>query len=272
MKPVNRAKPGNRTKKKAPPKPPQPLDEISIGGPKQHPTEPDDAADSLMAELDNEEEVPTQTPSPTIAEDVMSDLEEVEEQVAASGQDKVVEKRSVQDVLNMFGKGVLETPEVNMLRNPARKEAVEKRCAERNQPLSIADLFSQGYLTQKVPIIEGKFEVTFKTLRELEDIAIDELVGEYASKDDGTLTSMAVERYRFRCTLAAGLVDINGQTLPRHVKRKDGEFVIDKAALHKRIRYLESRPKAVLAELGVQYGWFEERVKMVFLEDDLKNG
>ena len=264
MKKVKKAQSGPKTVKTS---------EISIdkGPPDMEPTEMDDEdAESLVAEANMEVES-TLPQAPRISEEVQADLEEIEEQLVTSKPKP--RESTVKDVIGMFDRGVMETPELNIQRNPARKKAIERRCAEMNDPLDLADLLTKGYLKQRVPIVESKLVVMFKTLRETEESALYEMATDYASGDNGKPPSQfAVDRFLFRAQLAAGILQINDTKFPSHMGRSDGEFKINLKVLNSRLKYLESLPKWLVTELGVQYSWFEERVKMLFLEEDLKNG
>jgi len=68
-----------------------------------------------------------------------------------------------------------------------------------------------------------------------------------------------------------GVVAVNQLPLPSHL---DGEGSLDEKKFNEKFKKLSKFPLQFLANLGVNYAWFDERVRLLFLadSDELKNG
>lgn len=141
----------------------------------------------------------------------------------------------------------------SLLNNPARKKAIEARLT----PLDILDLVMHGEIRQEVPIVPGKFVISLRSVTGDEDLAVKRLM----SGDSGS------DRYltdKFSLMgVALGLMSINGVALPTHLK--DGEF--DEELFKKKFKVLLRYPMTMLAEIGLQFFWFDKRVQALFADE-----
>ena len=150
------------------------------------------------------------------------------------------------------------------LHNPKRKKAIE----ERLKPLKLEDLLMKREIRQRVPIIPDTLEVTFRTIETHEDLYLKRLL----FSDDQATGRYGVDRMSV-LTVAAGLVALNDQVLPDHVEEaQDGTRSINKKLFAKKVQQLDRFPVQLLSDLSVNYQWFDERVRALFTEGNLKNG
>ena len=151
----------------------------------------------------------------------------------------------------------------DILNNEDQRAIIEARCP----PLSIDDILMRGFVTQRVPIIPGRFEPEFQSMEAGEDITIKRLimreskgveVGERYLLDKFSLMSVTL-----------GVRSINGSPLPAH-KDENGKF--DEARFWQKFEFLVRYPFHMLGSLGVNYFWFDIRVRKLFVAEKLGNG
>lgn len=151
----------------------------------------------------------------------------------------------------------------DLLNNDDQRKIIE----ERLQPLDFSDLLTKGFVTQRVPILPGKFEPEFQSMRANEDLAIKRLAMEEAR---GIEVS---ERYlldKFSLmSVTIGLRSINGNPLPDHLDQ-NGKFSDEK--FWKKFEKVASFNFHMLGSIGVNYFWFDLRVRKLFVAESLKNG
>jgi hypothetical protein len=148
----------------------------------------------------------------------------------------------------------------NLLNNPDRRKSIEDRLEDMN----ITDVILHGEVRQDVPIDPDKLVVTYRSVTGEEDLAVKRMMfgeegGDRYMMDKFTLMNLTL-----------GLVSINGEELPSHIK--EGKFN-EEAFLAKFDKVLKF-PIQFLADLGIQYMWFDERVRDLFVgsTEALKNG
>lgn len=147
-----------------------------------------------------------------------------------------------------------------MLDNRKRREEIESRCA----PMKFEDLLYRNEVEQKVPIIPGKFEPTFRSLVPEETLFIKR----YIAKDPATSDQYHFEKYNL-CILACSLVAINDRPLPDH---RDAQGNVDEGLFETKMKMVLKKSGYIVADLGVNYTWFDTRVRKLITADGLKNG
>jgi len=148
----------------------------------------------------------------------------------------------------------------NLLNNPERK----KKIASRLKPMNITDIILHGEIRQDVPIDPEKLIVTYRSVTGEEDLCVKRMMGSESGPDRYLLDKFTLMQ------LSLAVVALNGQELPTHTK--DGKFNEEKflAKFEKMLKF----PIQFLADLGIQYLWFDERVRDLFVgsTEELKNG
>jgi hypothetical protein len=184
------------------------------------------------------------------------------EAVAAANQDDVELKKINKEIdeidetweTNEFGERVR-----SLLANKKRKELIEARC----EPMDIADLLMKGYVSQKVPIVPGRFEPTFRSMSGEENLEVLRLMGRISGGvDQYILDSLSI--YKLTC----GLERINGKVLASHLD-KDGNF--NEEMFLAKFKVVKKMALPVLADLVVNFDWFARRVQKLTVVDDIKS-
>lgn len=148
----------------------------------------------------------------------------------------------------------------NKLNNPERRKEIESRL----ESMDLMDIIMNGEVHQDVPIIPKKFEATFRSVSGEEDLAVKRLISAETGGNRYVMDKFTM------MNLCLGLVSINGRPLPSHLDDtrtfKEEKF-LDK--FNRMIRF----PVQMLADLGVQYMWFDDRVRDLFIgeTETLKN-
>ena len=154
-----------------------------------------------------------------------------------------------------------------MVRDLLNNEEQRKIVEDRLEPMNLADLVMDGFVIQRVPVSVGEFEPSFRSLGGDDDLACKRLIVEEAKSlkvDDRYL----LDKYAFM-GLTCALYAINGKPLPDH-RDKEGNF--DDDLFWAKFRKVVRLPLPMLASLGVNYFWFDVRVRKLFVAKSVKNG
>lgn len=146
--------------------------------------------------------------------------------------------------------------------DPKMKEAIEARCAD----LSFNSLLTNREVRQNVPIREGEFEVEFRSHTEGEEKYVRALL--FSEGREGTSADLFYTR-QADYLLALNLVSINGQNLKSHMTK---EGLIDEELFKAKVKVIESYPAQLLGLLAINNAWFEERLRKLVTEGNIKNG
>lgn len=146
------------------------------------------------------------------------------------------------------------------MNNPDRKKRIEDNL----DPMEFTDIIMHGEVRQDVPIRKG-LTFTFRTASGAEDLAVKRLMFTESGSD-----RYMVDKYSIM-QLTLALVGINGQELPSHLT-EDKKF--DEEKYTKKFEKVVQFPIEFIAEAGLQYIWFHERVRDLFNDEteQLKNG
>ena len=151
----------------------------------------------------------------------------------------------------------------DMLNNEDQKKLIE----ERLQPLAIDDLIVRGYVLQRVPIIPGKFEPTFRSMGANDDLAIKRLIM-VESKALEVSERYLLDKFALM-SVVLGVYSINSNVLPSY-QDEQGRF--DDTRFWQKFNLLANNSFHLLASLGVNYHWFDIRVRSLFVAKNLGNG
>jgi hypothetical protein len=151
----------------------------------------------------------------------------------------------------------------DLLNNDEQRNVIEARL----EPLSLDDLLVRGFVTQVVPIVPGKFEPELQSMSADEDLELKRLIVEQTKSLD------VGDRYVLDLfslmTVAAGLRAVNKKPLPDH-RDADGKF--DKEAFFRKFALVRRMNLHMLASIGINYFWFDVRVRRLFVAEALGNG
>jgi len=185
----------------------------------------------------------------------------VKEQAKAEEVKKEEEvKQADEDLFNAFdftGRNEAE----RILNNKKRRKEIEDRCVE----MRIEDLILRDEVQQLVPIIPNKFEVLFRSMTPDENLFIKRYV---AKNDSGQSDQYVLEKFSI-CQLVCSVLSINGRALPDH-RKTDGD--IDEKAFETKLKFLLKKSGYIIADIGINYSWFDIRVRKLLNPDSLGNG
>ena len=174
------------------------------------------------------------------------------------------EMRAIVDKLDDYDFDALrQQMNKDMLNSPAQKKLIEGRLEE----LDLTDLIMRGRISQVVPIVPGKLAYTFRSMDTGDDMAIKRII----ASETNTVASPGryyLDRFSLM-TMVAGLTHVNGQPLPEHL---DGDGKWSDAQFMKKLDWMMVRPLHMTASVGVNHGWFEMRVRKLFVAEKVKNG
>lgn len=207
---------------------------------------------NAAATAPKEPSAPKESPAPekeppSVAKETKSELDDVEQDLGPLNQ------------LDFNALGQARSP----LMGQKRREEIEKRL----KPLDIGDMIMKRELTQVIPIIPDKFEITLRTFNQRENLWILRYIYDFPG------SALYIQELINTCRLVCGLVAINGAYLPDH--RKDpgqSTETIIKEDFEKKFFHVASFPVQLVADFSVQSIWFQERVDKLFTVDALKNG
>jgi len=191
---------------------------------------------------------PVEPKAPTsVAKEASAELDEAEQTLTPAGQ------------LDFSAIGDLRS----MLMSQKRREEIEKRL----KPLDIGDMIMKRELTQTIPVIPDKLEVTLRTFSQRENLWILKYIYDFPG------SALYIQELINTCRLVCGLVAINGSFFPDHRKDagQNSETII-KEDFEKKFFHVASFPVQLVADLSVQSLWFQDRVEKLFTVETLKNG
>ncbi len=151
----------------------------------------------------------------------------------------------------------------DILNNEDQRKAIESRL----EPLDLTDLILTGRVTQRVPIIPGKYEPEFQSVSGEEDLAIKRLIWQ-EQKSLQAPSQYMLDKFSLM-GVALGTRAINGTLLPSHLN-SDGSF--DENNFLKKFNTIVRYPFHLLSSLGINFFWFDVRVRQLFQADLIKNG
>lgn len=151
-----------------------------------------------------------------------------------------------------------------ILDNKARRKQIEARI----QDMDVEDLIMHGEVRQLVPIIPGKLEVTFRSITAEEDLGVKKMMWNV----EGT-SRYVVDRFSLM-NLCLALQSISTsesmKEMDEHFDKETGRF--SEELFEAKFQKMLKKPLQLLADLVVNYIWFDERVRRLLVAEELGNG
>jgi len=154
-----------------------------------------------------------------------------------------------------------DSDQFNILNNPQRRKEIEGRLGA----LDITDVIVYGEIRQDVSVRpDNKLVVTYRSVSAEEDLAVKQMMFGESGGDRYLMDKYTI----MQLTLA--LVSLNGEELPTHL---DDRKKFNEEKFLKKFEKVIKFPIQFIADLGVQYLWFDERIRRLFVgsSDELKN-
>jgi hypothetical protein len=189
-----------------------------------------------------------------------STSEDKKREVEASNLGKVITKNE-NDMYDEF-KELLDDPKQwNELNNPKRRKKIEDRL----QSMDITEIIVYGEIRQEVIVIPDKLIYTYRSVSGEEDLAVKRMMFGATGGDRYLMDKYSIMQ------LSLALVSINGDELPTHL---DDRKKFDETKFFNKFDKVVKFPIQFIADLGVQYLWFDERIRKLFNDgstESLKN-
>jgi hypothetical protein len=245
-----------------------------VGGVKKPPMPVLKASRETLSIPDTQQGVQPRPPgSPVLRPETEEKLAEAikagQELQQQTGEKQVLNEKKIEDEARLeqlyesFDFGDVQRQINRILDNKRRREDIEKRCA----PMAFEDLLMKDEVQQTVPIIPGKFEPTFRSLRPLESLYLKSRM----AKETINTEQYLGEKYQL-LLLTCSLLSINGVSFPDHRKHHDGSFEVTDEFFDAKFKMVTQKSAYILADLSVNLMWFDIRVRKLINPDDLKNG
>jgi hypothetical protein len=184
--------------------------------------------------------------------------EQLEAVAKANAPDAEQPKQQEDEEEDLFDYDELGNKIKNLLANKSRREAIEARC----EPMDLMELLVNKEARQVVPIIPHKYYPTFRTMGGDEDLEIKRILSPERGSTQYILGRAAI------MNLTCGLYAMNGKPLPP-VTNPDGVF--DLKLFEEKYRSISKYPLQVLADLSVNYSWFDRRVRALLALETIKD-
>jgi hypothetical protein len=146
----------------------------------------------------------------------------------------------------------------NSLLSDERRVAIEKRLKQ----LDISDMVTKREIQQKVPVVPGRLEFTFRTLSQNENIFCLRYVYEFPGSE--AYANEMLNTAKLVCSIVA----INDAMLHNHMRDRE----VDRDEFQNKWDQVVSFPVQMVGDMSVQLIWFNNRVNKLFDIGNLKNG
>lgn len=204
--------------------------------------------------------------SPLLSQQTAMQLEQLQKAQSAPEPQKEETKEPTkeemtEDILDALNFDAVNTAE-RILNNKKRRQEIEARCT----PMKFEDLLVYDEVRQEVPIrADGKFTVTFRSLKPEESLFLKELLAKQKMPSE----TYALEKFSL-CQLTCSVVKINDIELPSHLD-KNGEP--EEKLFEVKLRKLVKKSGYIIADISVNYAWFDVRIRRLMTEEgSLGNG
>jgi len=154
--------------------------------------------------------------------------------------------------------------EQDVLANSRRRKQIEKGLRK----MRVEDLLLHNEVKQVVTIIpptddSAGIEVEFRSVSVDEDLAIKRMMSSFRGSDQYISDRFAI------MNLVCGLFRLNDNVLPSHLNF-DGNF--DENLYNDKLAVVRKWPYNLVQDLVNNWAWFEDRVRHLFVIEDLGNG
>lgn len=152
----------------------------------------------------------------------------------------------------------------NQLLSPERKKAIEDLL----EPLDITDLVTSREIEQTIPSVPGKIAYTLRTFSQRENIWCLQYVSKGYTGSDRYMEEL-LSTFKVVCAL----VGINNKPMLEHrVNVGQRGEAVDEKRFEAKLDVVLSLPVQMLADIGIQCNWLNDRVNSLFTAETVKNG
>jgi hypothetical protein len=149
--------------------------------------------------------------------------------------------------------------ERDILANSKRRKQIEGNL----KAMRIEDLLLHNEVKQTVSIVPGSLEVVFRSVSVDEDLAIKRIMSSFRGSEQ-----YISDRYSVM-NLVAGLFQLNDTILPDHL---NDQRKFDEDLFNKKFDIVRKWPYTLVQDLVNNWAWFDDRVRRLFVIEELGNG
>lgn len=154
----------------------------------------------------------------------------------------------------------------DVIQNDKEREAVRKRVV----PMSIEDGLVDMDYTQSVPIVPDKLTVVYRSVSSMEQFEMRKILRKELMEDPAAQSSAAEKLGLMQ--IVASVVQINGNRLPDHLTQNGPHRSFDADTFIEKLNRFLAYPQPLIHSLGTHGYWFDQRVRELFVAENLKNG
>lgn len=202
--------------------------------------------------------------SPVVTPQTQSELQafaKAQSEAVQKAKDEKAPDTENENILDLFDFGGRQIGEAErVLNNKKRRDEIEARLSS----MSIDDLIMKDSVGQRIEIIPGKYTVDLRSVTETENLFIKIYLS-----DEKVQTDQYLSEKLSLCQLCCAVVAINGKELPPHLDQ-NGEP--ERNLFELKLKALSKKSGYIIADLGLQYQWFDMRVRKLLNPDVLGNG
>jgi hypothetical protein len=184
-------------------------------------------------------------------------LEEAEKEMAEGNKDQLL--------FPMWPDFPALSEAMRKLLDPRRRKEIESRLPK----LDFHQLISRGETEQVVHVIPNEYWLRFRTISQQEHFFCLQFVYENPGSSEHSNLMLNT------CRLVCGLLSVNDAALTDHRKAvgRGARYVeVDKEAFINKFNTVCGYATIMLADMGIQFDWFNERIADFFSFERLKNG
>ena len=149
-------------------------------------------------------------------------------------------------------------------RNSLLSEERRKKIEERLDKLDIADMVTKREVQQRVPVVPGRLDFTFRTMNQAENLFCLQYAYEFLGSEAYSQEILNTSK------LVCSIVKINDAVLHNHLG--EGGREVDRDEFLKKWDQVISFPTQLVGDMSVQLIWFSNRINDLFDVGHLKNG
>jgi hypothetical protein len=149
------------------------------------------------------------------------------------------------------------------LSNNKRRKSIEARL----KSMAVEDLLMHGEVKQTVHIIPGKLAVVFRSASVDEDMEVKRMM--FGVQGTDLYISNRYSMMQLTTSLYSIVTPSGEDVLPNHL---DSDKNFNEDLFNKKFAHVKKWPTQFAQDLVNNYIWFDDRVKKLFVAEDLGNG
>ena len=207
-------------------------------------------------------------PQPRSKDEVNRDLAAYERALSAQKQDTSKEEKDEEPTKDEESKKKSDDEwwdwqENDPLSNKKRRKWIESRL----KAMAVEDLLMHGEVKQTVHIIPGKLAVVFRSASVDEDMEVKRMM--FGVQGTDLYISNRYSMMQLTTSLYSIVTPSGEDILPSHL---DSDKNFNEDLFNKKFAHVKKWPTQFAQDLVNNYIWFDDRVKKLFVAEDLGNG